>query len=504
MRPSVNQSPVIYHSDHDGVTLLCEGELFPVISPEPVKIEKFKVADDAKKIEFKIRSKHFGSGKLTLRMDSKDDSFLTKGIVSYFFSLLDANQDTPIYVAGHNGDVLHYVGCNHCPIQSERVFYPSIEIAMEDGHRLCTACFSPIRRIPDYLEEMQLGQALASQVNSQSLTVQDDARQRELNDIGAMVLDNWPYILRGYSYRFSLIDSDVANAISCPGGYIFVSTALFNLCETKHELEAVIAHEVAHVEMRHGLRQLRLAKRNAMIAGVFTGLLAAATSQEDSGTQIAGAMASLIVSVALDIALFGYSQEFERESDAYAVNYLERKYGERARSDYADIMLKLQYLEECENQSPHVPSKLSTHPDLKDRVGFVDGAQINFFDPPPSFVFKNEEGETCMVVSIDGFTEYNFCRIEERKTRSVRKEVEVQGYEQRAFIRISTTNGLGDEYELKHLHFRIGDNWYKIDNKEDTIVYPSHEVSMCLIRESSKPINSPNLHPKEIRLPKEL
>jgi predicted Zn-dependent protease len=64
-----------------------------------------------------------------------------------------------------------------------------------------------------------------------------------------------PVLFKGY--RASLIDcSDVA-AISTPGGFIFLSRPLVEAATNEDELAGVIAHEIAHIALRHGEVSIR-------------------------------------------------------------------------------------------------------------------------------------------------------------------------------------------------------------------------------------------------------
>ena len=54
-----------------------------------------------------------------------------------------------------------------------------------------------------------------------------------------------------FDYRFIVIDSEMINAFTVPGGNILISTGLIGFCESPEELAAVIAHEMGHVEKRH-------------------------------------------------------------------------------------------------------------------------------------------------------------------------------------------------------------------------------------------------------------
>ena len=64
---------------------------------------------------------------------------------------------------------------------------------------------------------------------------------------------------KGRQYRFSVLNSEVANAFSHPGGYIYVSSKLLEMIPEDEDylLEFVLGHEMAHVELQHALGCLR-------------------------------------------------------------------------------------------------------------------------------------------------------------------------------------------------------------------------------------------------------
>ncbi|MCP4544963.1 MAG: M48 family metalloprotease [bacterium] len=500
LRPSINQNPVVY-SCADGVcvTMVCQGDLFPLLAPERVVIDGVKIKDDGKRLELHLRSEHLGKGKLRIERERDAESPLDRTTVARLIELLSADGNVNLCAARTDGDVLHYTGSNHCPAPGLRREYADTTDGLAAGLRLCPACFSAIHRIPDYREEVSLGESVASQIRTQYMVVPDDEHQVRVQMLGERVLAQWPFELRGYNYRFTLIDSDDANAVACPGGWLFINNALIDLCETERELETVLAHEIAHVEMRHGIRQLRKAKRNAMIGGIFAGVFAAAVAGEGEGAQMAGAIASIMISVAMEISLMGYSADFEREADAYAINYLAHNYEPGARREYVNLMRKLRYMKECVSRERYRVSEFSTHPDLESRVDFANDARIEFFDPQPVFPY-DKNGELALELRVSGITEHSYRRVEVIQLRSRTSEIIREGSELRMFVSLKSTNALGEPMELKHMHFRLGEDWYKIDNKEDTLIYPSHSVSVCLIREGGDPLDKESLLPEEIKL----
>jgi predicted Zn-dependent protease len=64
-----------------------------------------------------------------------------------------------------------------------------------------------------------------------------------------------PVLFKGY--RASLIDCSDLAAISTPGGFVFLSKPLVEATTNEDELAGVIAHEVAHIALRHGEMSIR-------------------------------------------------------------------------------------------------------------------------------------------------------------------------------------------------------------------------------------------------------
>ncbi|WP_036095045.1 M48 family metalloprotease, partial [Leptospira weilii] len=60
-----------------------------------------------------------------------------------------------------------------------------------------------------------------------------------------------------FPYKISILDDDdTINAVCTPGGYIFVYTGLLKLIKDEATLAAILAHEIAHAEKRHSVKQI--------------------------------------------------------------------------------------------------------------------------------------------------------------------------------------------------------------------------------------------------------
>ena len=65
------------------------------------------------------------------------------------------------------------------------------------------------------------------------------------------------YNTRGMKYTLQVIRESSANAFVIPGGHVYVHTGLLDVAQSDDELAAVIAHELAHAERRHALKNFR-------------------------------------------------------------------------------------------------------------------------------------------------------------------------------------------------------------------------------------------------------
>jgi predicted Zn-dependent protease len=96
-----------------------------------------------------------------------------------------------------------------------------------------------------------------------------------------------------------LLDApEVINAFAAPGGFIFVTTGMLKFLKNEDELAFVLAHEVAHIELDHGL--------NAIKQNEGAKIFAEATADENGEDPFAAFR---------NFAENGFSQSVEGEAD---------------------------------------------------------------------------------------------------------------------------------------------------------------------------------------------
>ncbi len=71
-----------------------------------------------------------------------------------------------------------------------------------------------------------------------------------------------PEIFKGY--RVIILKSDKKNAFANPGGFIFITTGLLKLARNEDEIAGVLAHEVAHIALRHPSKSVILAHKEEL------------------------------------------------------------------------------------------------------------------------------------------------------------------------------------------------------------------------------------------------
>lgn len=155
-----------------------------------------------------------------------------------------------------------------------------------------------------------------------------------------------------YPVKLTIIESQTPNAFAMIGGYVYVTTALLELCDREEEVAGVIAHEFAHLSRRHIAK--RSEKDKFLSAGMIAALLAGMLLK--SPAIMATGMASA-QSVALK-----YSREDEDEADRTGLATAERA-GYSGRG-IAEFLKKLRQT----GLEKDLPQYLLTHPYSDERI----------------------------------------------------------------------------------------------------------------------------------------
>jgi len=209
-------------------------------------------------------------------------------------------------------------------------------------------------------DERKLGDQFLKAALRQLPLIQDPDVVGYVNDVGQKIVAHLE--THNFPFHFYVVDSSVVNAFAGPAGYVFVYRGILELMDDEGELASILGHEMGHVQSRHiaervaRSQKLSLATLGGILAGVLLGP-AAALGQ-------AAVLGSAAGSSALEL---GYSRQNEEEADRKGLRYMEA--AGYSGEDMVDMMRKM--LQQSWQQSGRIPTYLSTHPGLSERVNYL-------------------------------------------------------------------------------------------------------------------------------------
>ena len=158
--------------------------------------------------------------------------------------------------------------------------------------------------------EKELGAQIAANLNTRIPLVRDAPLNLYVNDLGRLVAKH--SARPDLEYRFFIVDTDQVNAFALPGGYIYVDRGLIQRTSNVSELAGVLAHEVAHVALRHGARNLeRQMRTSGMSSLLYRKILGSGPLLDQQALQIGNQLWTA-----------SHSRNDETAADREAVKYL--------------------------------------------------------------------------------------------------------------------------------------------------------------------------------------
>jgi beta-barrel assembly-enhancing protease len=208
-------------------------------------------------------------------------------------------------------------------------------------------------------EEYYIGRAVAANILSQYPLWKNQSLSRYLNLIGkALALKSErPEIFGGY--HFALLDSDEANALSAPGGIIFISRGIIQMAGNEDEIAAILAHEIQHIVNKDPLKAIKSQRMKSL--GTF-----AAGEAMGSGSEVLGIFKDSVLDISGTLLQKGYSRGQEKDADLQALDLL-------AATGYNPESL-LTMLQKCRGIEKKKAKAFSAHPSAAKRIDYVGDA----------------------------------------------------------------------------------------------------------------------------------
>jgi|GEM_PF-1018330 len=162
-----------------------------------------------------------------------------------------------------------------------------------------------------------------------------------------------------YPYHITIFENSISNAFALPGGHICISSGLIDESETAEEIIGILAHEMAHVEKRHGMQNISRSAGIFFVISTTFGIVGGLEEFE---------MAEALLDLMAILPMMHYSRNMEAEADEIALQKLSQEMiSAQGMHDFFKRMSEsdIGHIEE------KIPDWLSTHPASKKRMALM-------------------------------------------------------------------------------------------------------------------------------------
>jgi len=211
-------------------------------------------------------------------------------------------------------------------------------------------------------QEYYIGRTVGAIIVNQYESYDNEEANKYINILGQTLAraSDMPETFAGY--HFLILDTDEINAFAAPGGLIFVSRGLLRCAEHEDAVAAILAHEIGHVQLKHGLQAIKKSRVTAALTNVaIEGVKKHGDKELAELTQV---FEDSIFDITTTLINRGYSRSFEKKADMAAVTILQRVgYDPNGVVDMLKIMQ--------EKLQPGGLGFAKTHPSPEDRMADI-------------------------------------------------------------------------------------------------------------------------------------
>jgi len=197
-------------------------------------------------------------------------------------------------------------------------------LSRAEGEAIRKSTVAVSRSLEDFTPEQEyyIGRSVGAVVISKYPAYANAQVNQYINTLGQTLAaaSDKPEVFGGY--HFLVLDSDDINAFATPSGLIFVTKGLIRCCPTEDALAAVLAHEIGHVQLRHGMQSIEKARVTEALTVIATE--GAKTLGSPEVAQLTQTFSGAISDIAKSMINNGYSRTFEYQADKAAVVLVQR------------------------------------------------------------------------------------------------------------------------------------------------------------------------------------
>ena len=206
-------------------------------------------------------------------------------------------------------------------------------------------------------QDVEIGRQSAAEVERQLPIVDDTAVTGYVRAIGQRLAASMPGTK--FNYQFKVVNASDLNAFALPGGFMYVNRGLIEAAKDEGQLAGVMAHEMAHVALRHGTNQASKAYLGQTGLGLLGGILG-----RDADNASTGKVIGAVGGFGMNALFLKFSRADEEQADVYGAQTLAR-----AGYDPQDMVDFFETLKSLQSRSPSkVEQFFSSHPPPANRA----------------------------------------------------------------------------------------------------------------------------------------
>lgn len=166
-------------------------------------------------------------------------------------------------------------------------------------------------------EEYYIGRAVSALILSRYTVYENRSLTSYINIVGNAVAvhSDRPETYAGY--HFLILDTEEVNALAAPGGFVFITKGLLKRCRNEEMLASILAHEVGHVNAKHGLQSIK--KSRLLDAFGIIGQEAVQRFGPEELAQLTNVFEDVLGDIAENLIERGYDRKYEYEADRLSV-----------------------------------------------------------------------------------------------------------------------------------------------------------------------------------------
>lgn len=169
-------------------------------------------------------------------------------------------------------------------------------------------------------------------------------------------------------FTVTILDTSEVNAFALPGGYIYVTRGILALASDTSELAAVLAHEIAHVVLKHARARTNRVRTNEIVDKVVTGVFGGNVETDQSSNK-----------AKMQLAAFSQQQELAADKEGIQISG-KAGFDPHAAARFLGAMSR--FAKFSAGDADQADDFLSSHPSTPDRIQkAIENARSSFGAP---------------------------------------------------------------------------------------------------------------------------